>query len=116
LQSWQRLDQPIDQALVEFTLAGERPIPGAQDAILERLELGRDVALGVLHGLPAHPVGRHLVRLAAADFDVVALHTVVAEAQVGEAGALTFARLELEQCFVAVLADAPQLVEIGVVA
>ena len=44
------------------------------------------------------------------------MNAVVAEAQVGEARARTFALLQLEQGLVAVFTDPPQLVELGVVA
>ncbi len=116
LQPGQRDGQPVEQRLVQLAFAGERPVARTEHLVLEALQLRRDVALGILHRLPPHPVGRHLVGLAAAHFDVVALHAVVAEAQVGEPGALAFARLEIEQRFVAVLADAAQFVQVGVVA
>ena len=114
LQARQALDQPVEQALVELALAGQCAVARAEHAVLERLELLRDVALGVLDGLAAHPVGRDLLGLAAAHLDVVALHPVVAETQVGEPGALALARLQLEQRLVAVLADPAQLVEVGI--
>ena len=49
---------------------------------------GRDVALGVLQRLPAPVVVGHLLRVRVGDLDVVAVHRVVGDAQVRDAGAL----------------------------
>ena len=59
----------------------------------------------------AQVVGRHLVDLALRDLDVEAVHLVVLHAQVANAGAGAFARFEVEQEGVAVLADRAQLVD-----
>ena len=96
-----------------FSRASARS-PRRQRLVLERLQLGRDEALGVLHRLAAPVVGRHLRRLALRDLDEEAVHAVVLDAQVRDAGARALARLELEQERVAVAADRAQLVELGV--
>ena len=95
--------QRVEQLLVEQLLARQRALLRRQRLVLEGLELGRDVALGVLQRLAALVVGRHLVGLALRDLDVEAVHLVELHAQVGDAGARALARLELEQEGVAVL-------------
>ena len=111
LQYRQRIGERVEQSLVEFAFARHRAIACAEHLVFERLQFARDVAFGVLDRLSPHPVGRHAVGLAATHFDEVALHAVVAEAQVLEAGAFAFTGLEVEQRLVAVLADAAQFVE-----
>ncbi len=112
MQCGQRVGERVEQALVEFAFARHRSIACAQHLVLERLEFAGDVTLGVLDRLAPYPVRRDAVGLAATHFDEVALHAVVAEAQVLEAGAFALAGFEIEQRFVAVLADASQLVEV----
>ena len=116
LQLGELADQLIEQLVVELFLARQRAIARAEHLVLELLQLRRDVALGVLHRLAAVIVRRHAVGEAAIDLDVVALHAVVAEPQVRDAAALALARFQVEQVLIAVLADALQLVELGVVA
>ena len=106
LQLCEPADQLIEQLVVQLFLARQRAIAGAEHLVLEFLQLRRDVALGVLHRLPAVIVRRHAVGEAAIDLDVVALHAVVAEPQVRDAAALALARFEVEQVLIAVLADA----------
>ena len=106
--------QLVDQLFVEQLLARERPLLRRQRLVLEGLQLGRDEALGILQCLAALVVERHLVDLALRDLDVEAMHLVVLDAQVGDAGARAFARLEVQQEAVAVVRDAAQLVELGV--
>ena len=80
LQRRQPLDQLVEEHFVQGPLAGKRAVACAEHAVLEALELGRDVALGVLDGLAARLVRRHPVGLVAVHLDVVTLDAVVAEA------------------------------------
>ncbi len=88
LQLREPLDQLIQQLVVQLFLARQCAIARAEHLVLEFLQLRRDVALGVLHGLAAVIVRRHAVGEAAIDLDVVALHAVVAEPQIRDAAAL----------------------------
>ena len=68
----------------------------SQDLVLELLELGRDVALGVLDRLLADVVGRDLaaLRLGVGDLDVVAEDLVEADLQAGDPRAADLLGLE----------------------
>ena len=79
--------QRVEHLLVQQLLARKRSFLRRQRLVLESLQLRRDVALGVLHRLPAPVVGRYLVDLALRDLDVEAVHAVVLNAQVVDAGA-----------------------------
>ena len=116
LQPRDALDQLVEQSVIQPLFACEGAVSGAQDLVLELLEFGRDVALRVADGLPADVVGWHPVREAAVDLDEVALHAVVAEFQVADAAAHFFTCFEIKQVLVAVFADQPQLIQLGVVA
>jgi hypothetical protein len=106
--------QLLDQLLVERLLARERAFPGRQRLVLERLQLRRDEALGVLHRLPALVLHRHLVELPLRDLDEEPVHAVELDAQVGDAGALALALLHLHQERAAIALDRAQLVELRV--
>src|SRR2546430_15857275 len=102
--------------LFRSLLTRERLIARAQHPLLEALQLLGDEALGGLHGLATHVVLRHTLGIAARDFDEEALHAVVAELEAGEPRALAFAPLQLEQELIGVGGNAPQLIELGIVA
>ena len=92
----------VEQLLVEQLLARQRALLRGQRLVLEGLQFRRDVALGVLQRLAAAVVVRHLFRLRARDLDVEAVHAVVLDLEVGDAGARALARFELEQELAAV--------------
>ncbi len=100
--------------LIEEFLARQRAFLRRQRLVLEGLQFRRDVALGILQGLAAAVVVRHLVGLAVRDFDVEAVHLVVFDAQVGDAGARALARFQVDQELPGVFRQAAQLVEVGV--
>ena len=95
--------QVVQQLFVQLFLARQRPVLRRQRLVLEGLQFRRDVALGILQRLAAAVVVRHLVGLAVGDFDVKAMHLVVLDAQVGDAGAGAFARLQVDQELAGVL-------------
>ena len=102
----QRVEQP--------PLAGERALLRRQRLRLERLELRRDVALGVLQRLAAPVVVGHALGVRARDLDVEAVHAVVFDLQVRDAAALALARSRSTQELRAVGVDGAQFVELGV--
>ena len=110
-----RSGQGIEQLLVEFALAGQRALLGRQGLVLEGLQFGRDVALGILQGLAAPVFGGHLVGLAIADLDEEAVNVVEAHAQVGDAGAFALGHFHAGQEGIAAFVDRAQLVQRGIV-
>ena len=114
LQRGNRGREVRDQALVEQLFARERALLRRERAILERLQLRRDVALGVLERLPAPVVVGDLLHVGVGDLDVEAVHAVVLDLEVGDAGARALARLERDQELAAVVVDRAKLVELGV--
>jgi hypothetical protein len=106
----------VSSSVEEQLLARQRALLRRQRLVLEGLELRRDVALGVLQRLAPAVVVGHLVAVGAADLDVEAMHPVEFDLQVGDAGARALAGLECEQELAAVVLDAAQFVELGIVA
>jgi hypothetical protein len=106
--------QLLDERLVEQLLARERPLARGKRLVLERLQLRRDVALGVLHRLAALVLHRHAIEVRLGDLDVEAVHPVELHAQVGDAGAFAFALLHVQEERAAVVLDRAQLVELRV--
>ena len=106
----------VSTCLVQLALARQRALARAEHLVLEALELRGDEALRRLHGLAADIVLRHALGVAPRDLDEEPLHAVVAELEAREPGALALAPLQLEQKFIGVRGDAPQLIELGVVA
>ncbi len=106
--------QLVEQAFVEPLLAGQGALLCRQGLVFKSLELRRDETFGVFEGLSAAVVVGHFVQLALGDLDVKAVHFVELHAQVGNAGALFFAGLQIQQKRVAVGLDAAQLVQLGV--
>jgi hypothetical protein len=82
----------------------------------EAFEFRRDVALGVLQGLPAAVVVGNLFDVGVGDLDVKAMHLVELDLEIGDAAAVAFARFELDEEGAAVVLDRAQFVEVGVVA
>ena len=107
----QSFDQRVEQAL----LARQCAFPRGERAVLEGLQFRGDVALGVLQRLAPPVVIGHLRRLAVRDLDVKAVHAVVLDPKVGDAGARALALLEVDQELACVVAQGPQLVEFGIV-
>ena len=114
LQRAQAIDELREQFFIALLFARQRALACAEYAILEALEFRRDETLGRFHRLPAQIIGWHLVGLGAGDLDEEPLHAVVAELEIGDAGAFALALLELEQKIVGVRTDAPQLVQLGI--
>ena len=96
----------FQQFVVQRLFPGQGPFAGAQRLVLEGLEFRGDEAFGVFQGLAADVIVRGLVRLGlAADFDVIAVDPVVADFEVGDAGALPFPRFQVDQVLAGVLAE-----------
>ena len=84
---------------------------GAEDLVLVFLELGGDVAFGVLDGLLADVVGRDLGALGVGDLDVVAEDLVEADLEAGDAGAPDLFGLEAGDPGLAAAGGFAELVE-----
>ena len=106
--------QLVEQLFKQPFFARQRPLLGAQGFVLKSLQFGRNEALGVLEGLTAAVIVRHLVDLALRDLNVKAMHLVELHSQVGNAGAGLFASFQIEQKSIAVGLDGAQLVEFGI--
>ncbi len=104
----------IEQLVVEQLLAGQRAVLCRERLVLERLQFWRDVALGVLERLAAAVIVRDFFGLRAGDFDIEAVHAVVLDLEVGDAGARPLAGLQLDQELAAVRLDRAQLIELGI--
>ncbi len=115
LQRRQAGGQPVEQLVVQFLLARQRPVARAEHLVLERLELGGDEPLGGFHGLAPQILLRHPIRLRAVDFDEETLHPIEAELEAGKPGALALAALQVEQILLRVAAQQAKLVQLGVV-
>ena len=102
-------DEQVVFALVDLLL-------GRQHLFFVFLQFRRDVALGVLEGLLAQVVGRHLAGVGVGDLDVIAEDLVVADLQAGDAGAGDFLGLEAGDPFLAVAGDGVQFIQLRVVA
>ncbi|MNU58797.1 hypothetical protein D3C71_479410 [compost metagenome] len=106
--------QRVQQLLVQVLLARQRTVTRGQHLVLECLQFFGDVALGIGQRLPAGVMHRRAVGLALADFDVVAVHTVVADLQGGDAAALALALFQVDQELVGVGRQATQFIQLGV--
>ena len=111
LQLGQGARQCFQQFVVEAFLPGQGPALCAQGLVLEFLEFRGDKAFGVFQGLAAYVVHRRLVRLGAADLDVVAMHPVVAHLQGADAGAIPFPGFHVQEELAGVLADVAQVIQ-----
>ena len=104
LQLRKRFAQRLQQSFVKRLLSGQGALPGAQDLVLEGLELRRHVAFGALECLPADVVGGRAFCVSAAELDVVAVNPVVAHLEGVDPGSLTFALLQFIEKGVGVIA------------
>ncbi len=100
----------------ELVLELARAFLRAEDFRFHLLELGRDEALGVGHGLLARVVGGHGGEVGRADLDVVAEDLVVAHLERLDAGALLLAALQVGQPRLALDRRGAQFLQRGVVA
>ena len=96
--------------------ACERLAAGAQYFVFVLLQFRCDVALGVLQCLPPHIVGRHGLRLHAAEFNEIAMYTVKADFERGESGTGALLLFQSQQEIAGVAAELAQFVEFGIVA
>ena len=112
LQRFQLPAKGIQQLFVQILLARQRTVTRGQHLVLERLQFLGDVALGIGQRLAARVVHRRTIGLALADFDVVAVHTVVAHLQGGNAAALALAQFQVDQELVGMGGQAAQLVQL----
>ena len=108
--------QLVEQLFVQEFLAGQRALLRRQRLVFKSLELGCDEALGVFQGLATPVVVGHLAGLALRDLDVKTVHAVELHAQIGNAGAGSFAGFEVQQKGVTVGLYAAQLVQVSVAA
>ena len=113
-QSWHEDLQLIQQLLKQELFSCQGALLCAQRFVLKGFQLGRDEALCVLQGLAASVISGHLVKLALGDLDEEAVHLVVLNAQIGNARARFFTRLDVEQKGIGVALDGAQFIEIGV--
>ncbi len=116
LKRRQRFAQRVQQPLVENLLPRQRALAGAQDLVLEGLQLLGHVALRALERLAANVVGGRAFCVGAPELDVVAVHPVVADFEGADSGALPFALFQIHQKLVGVGAQAPELVQLRVIA
>ena len=116
LQRGEMANEPFEQGLVQHLLARQRSALGRQRLVFEGFQLRRDEALGTFECLPANVVARCLLRLLARQLDVVTVYTVVADLEVGQAGAGFFAGFQVDEELAGVLAHRQQLVKLAVVA
>ena len=116
LQRYEDLVECVQKAVIKQFFPGQGAAFGRQRLVLEFLELRGDIALGVLQGLSADVFVGRVLRLGLADLDVVAVNPVVAHFQGGDAGALFFPALDLQQEVAGPGGDGAQLVEFLVVA
>ena len=94
----------------------DETLVGTEDLAFQLLEFLGDVALAAGERLLADVGLRHQIFVAVADLDEVAKDVVVADLQLGDAGLLPQAGLQLGQDALGVIADGTQLVHLGVVA
>ena len=95
---------------------GETCIARGEHAVFEGFQLFRDIAFVAFECLAARPVQGGAFRLAARDFDVVAVHAVVAHFQVGNAAFFAFCGFEVHENVFAVFAEINEFVEFGMIA
>ncbi|OPZ13176.1 MAG: hypothetical protein BWZ07_00744 [Alphaproteobacteria bacterium ADurb.BinA280] len=108
--------QRIQQALPEQPFALQGALAGRQHLVLELLKLLSDVALGVGQSLPTRVPGRRTLGQRLADFDVVAMHAVVADFETGDATGIALTRFEVKQKLIGIGRQLAQLIEFAIVA
>ncbi len=114
LQHGNRRRQVVQQPLEQPLLPRQRSLLRGQRLVLEGLQFRRDVALGVLERLPAAVVVGNLLDVRVGDFDVEAVHAVVFDLEIGDAGAFALARLQRHEELAAVRVDRAQFVQFAV--
>ena len=102
------------QRLEDLDLALDDALVGAEDLLFVLLERRRDEALAAGNRLLAVVVRRHAAEVRLRDLDVVAEHAVVADLELGDAGAGALGFFHLGNPLLAGPADAAQVVELGI--
>ena len=113
-QGGQAFAELLEKALEQQPLALQRLGLAGERFVLELLELGHDVALGVLERLAPNVLRGHLSRRVPAGFDVVAVDAVEAHLEIGEPGALAFPGFEGVQPLGGVFRKVLEAVQLGV--
>ncbi len=106
--------QFVENDFVEQFFAGQRPFLRRQRLVLESLEFGRDVTLGILQSLAAAVIVGNLVGIGVGDFNIEAMHLVVFDLEAVDAAALALAGFHVDQVGTAVVVQRAQFVEIGI--
>ena len=114
LDAWRFSRDGTAQFLEQLQFALDDPLVGTDHLFLVFLQRRRDVALAARNRLLAVIVGRHRVQIRLGDLDVVAEDAVVADLQVGDAGARALAFLHFGDVLLAASADGAQIVDLGV--
>ncbi len=114
LQRRNRRRELVEQLLEQRLLPCERALLRGERLVFEGSQLGGDVALRILERLPAAIIVGNLFDMRVGDFDVEAMHAVVLDLEVGDAGALALTRLQRDQERAAVGVDRAQFVQLGV--
>ena len=91
LQRRQLADEVFEEGFIQHLFPRQRTALGRQRLVFELLELRRDKAFGTFEGLATLIVDRGRLGLLARQFNEVAVHAVVADFQVGQAGTGFFA-------------------------
>ena len=116
LQRRQAADQVLEQGFVEHLFPRQGAAFGRQRLVFERFELGGDKTLGAFEGLATLIIDRRRLGLFARQLNKVAMHAVVADFQVSQAGAGFFAGFQVDQELPGVFAQRLQLIQLAVVA
>jgi len=111
-QSRQMPLQLLQYALKQGFFQRERALLRRKRLVFKGLEFRRNETLGVFHGLAATVIVGHLIQIRIGDFDKEASHSVVLNAQIGNAGALALARFHFDQELAAVVLNTTQLIQI----
>ena len=105
----------FQQLTEQPVLQRNQPLVGAQNFTFQFLELLRDVPLAAGEGLFADIRFRHHALIRVAHLNKVAKHMVIADLQLGDAGFLPQAGLQLGQDALGIIPDGTQLVHFRVV-
>src|SRR5437773_8163385 len=103
------------QRIIESLFARQSAFLRGELLVLERLELGRDIALCVLQGLPSAIVVGYALGIGVTHFDVKTVNPVVLDLEAVDARARSLACLEFDQECYTVLRYRAKLVELCVV-
>ena len=97
-------------------LEDQQALVRAENFIFEFFQLGRDIAFTGRQGLLAGEGIRHRIGVGTADLNVVAEHFIEADLQLGDAGLLTVAGLEVGEVALAAVHDVAQFIDLTVIA